>query len=89
MCSDDENRILPDERERCHCYERSHPTSVTSQTLLENTNLDLQTWFLAAYLVFTTKKGLSSYELARNLDVKLASSMSNRRPPGTSNNVWR
>jgi transposase-like protein/Zn ribbon nucleic-acid-binding protein len=69
MCSEDEDWIFLEARELWHCYECGHQTSVTSQTILENTNLDLQTWFLAAYLVFTTKKGLSSYELARNLEV--------------------
>lgn len=69
MCSEDEDWIFLDERKRWHCYECGHQASVTSQTILENTNLDLRTWFLAAYLVFTTKKGLSSYELARKLEV--------------------
>lgn len=69
MCSEDDDWIFLDERERWHCYACGHQASVTSQTILENTNLDLQTWFLAAYLVFTTKKGFSSYELARKLEV--------------------
>lgn len=69
MCSEDENWIFLDERKRWHCYTCGHQASITSQTILENTNLDLQTWFLAAYLVFTTKKGFSSYELARKLEV--------------------
>jgi transposase-like protein len=69
MCSEDENWIFLEARERWHCYECGHQTSVTSQTILENTNLDLQTWFLAAYLVFTTKKGFSNYELAHKLEV--------------------
>jgi len=69
MCSEDENWTFLDGRRRWHCYTCGHQTSVTSQTILENTNLALPTWFLAAYLVFTTKTGLSSYELARNLEV--------------------
>lgn len=69
MCGEDEDWLFLEERKRWHCYACGHQASVTSQTILENTNLDLQTWFLAAYLVFTTKKGLSSYELARKLEV--------------------
>jgi hypothetical protein len=42
---------------------------VTSQTILEDTKLDLQPWFLAAHLVFTTKKGKSTHDLARKLEV--------------------
>lgn len=69
MCSEDEDWLYLDNRKRWHCYACGHQASITSQTILENTNLDLRTWFLAAYLVFTTKKGLSSYELARKLEV--------------------
>ncbi|PSG96813.1 hypothetical protein BRD56_08500 [Thermoplasmatales archaeon SW_10_69_26] len=69
MCGEDEDWIFLDERQRWHCYACGHQPSITSQTILENTNLDLQTWFLAASLVFTTKQGFSSHELARKLEV--------------------
>lgn len=69
MCQETDDWIFLEKRKRWHCYACGHQTSITSQTILENTNLDLRTWFLAAYLVFTTKKGLSSHEMARKLEV--------------------
>lgn len=69
MCGEDEAWLFLEERKRWHCYPCGHQTSITSQTILENTKLDLRTWFFAAYLVFTTKKGFSSHELARKLEV--------------------
>ncbi|MGH7337399.1 MAG: IS1595 family transposase, partial [Myxococcota bacterium] len=39
-------------------------------TILEDTKLPLSTWFLAAHLVLTTKKSVTSHELARKLGVK-------------------
>ena len=49
---------------RCH-----YQCSVTAGTILEDTKLALRTWFLAAFLVLTTKKGISTAELARKLGV--------------------
>lgn len=69
MCGEDEDWTFLEKRERWHCYPCGHQASVTSQTVLENTNLDLRTWFLGAYLVFTIKKGISSHELARKLEI--------------------
>jgi len=42
-------------------------TSVTSGTVLHGTRTPLRTWLLAAWLMVTDKRGLSSYQLERQL----------------------
>ena len=49
-----------------HCGKRF---SVTIGTIFENTKLPLQKWFLAMYLISSHKKGVSSYQLARDIQV--------------------
>jgi hypothetical protein len=70
MCNENQHWGFIKTRKRWGCYACGHQCSVTSQTIMQDTKLDLQTWFLAAYVVSTTKKGISSHELARKLDVK-------------------
>lgn len=68
-CGEDEHWGFIETRKLFQCHACGKQTSVTAGTILEDTKLDLVQWFLAAYLVYTSKKGISSYELARKLDV--------------------
>jgi transposase-like protein len=68
-CGEDEHWGLIQMRNLFQCHACGKQTSVTAGTILEDTKLDLVQWFLAAYLVYTGKKGISSYELACKLDV--------------------
>ena len=43
--------------------------SVTVGTIFENTKLPLRTWFAAIYLCTSHKKGISSLQLSRDLDI--------------------
>lgn len=43
--------------------------NVRTQTLFDNTKVSLQTWFVAIYLVTAHKKGISSLQLGRDLNV--------------------
>ena len=43
--------------------------SVTVGTIFENTKLSLRKWFMAMYLVSSTKKGVSSCQIARDLNI--------------------
>lgn len=43
--------------------------NVKTQTLFDNTKIALQKWFLAIWLVTSHKKGISSMQLARDIDV--------------------
>lgn len=43
--------------------------NVKTATLFDNTKLPLQKWFLAIYLVTSHKKGISSLQLSRDIDI--------------------
>lgn len=43
--------------------------NVCTATLFDNTKIELQTWFLAIYLITAHKKGISSLQLAKDLNV--------------------
>lgn len=65
---------------RHHCNGCKKSFSVTVNTIMHDTRLPLQKWFLAISLIANAKKGLSSRQLARDLDlpVKTAYSLSQR-----------
>lgn len=54
---------------RFHCKECGLNFSVTVGTIFDNTKLPLQKWFVAMYLVSSHKKGVSSYQLSRDIHV--------------------
>jgi len=43
--------------------------NVRTSTLFDNTKIELQTWFIAIYLITGHKKGISSLQLSRDLNV--------------------
>ena len=51
------------------CKECAKHFSVTVGTIFENTKVSLRKWFMAMYLVSSTKKGVSSCQLARDIKV--------------------
>ena len=54
------------------CKRTGKKFTVTTGTIFENTNLPLQKWFIALYLFTSLKRGISSHQLARDLDVTQA-----------------
>lgn len=48
------------------CYKKF---SVTVGTIFENSKIGLKTWFLAMYILSTSKKGISSLQLAEQLGI--------------------
>ena len=40
-----------------------------TNTLFDNTKIELRKWFLAIYIVTSHKKGISSMQLAKDIDV--------------------
>lgn len=68
-CGEDEHWGHISTRDLFECYECGRQTSVTAGTILQDTKLDLQTWFLSAYLLVTSKKGISGPDLARKVGV--------------------
>lgn len=51
------------------CYQCHHQTSVTSQTIFEQTKLPLPQWFLAINLITQAKTGVSALSLKRQIGV--------------------
>ena len=51
------------------CNQCHHQSSLVAGTLFEGTKLPLRLWFLAIYLVTAHKKGISSLQLGRDLNV--------------------
>ncbi len=67
-CKSDNSTPLPKEQ-RHHCNNCNTTFSVTVGTIFHHTHLPLQKWFLALMLILNAKKGISSRQLARDLDV--------------------
>jgi transposase-like protein len=54
---------------RWNCHACNSSFNVLSGTIFEKTRLPLQKWFLAIGLIVNAKKSLSSFQLARDLDM--------------------
>jgi len=64
------DRITPIRSEqRHHCNACNTTFSATVNTIFHHTHLQLQKWFLAISLILNAKKGLSSRQIARDLQV--------------------
>ena len=55
---------------RYHCHKCGASFKVTCGTVFHGTKIPLQKWFMAIALIMNAKKSLSSYQLARDLDLK-------------------
>lgn len=67
-CKSKNSTPMPNEK-RHHCNNCNTSYSVTVGTIFHKTKLDLQKWFLAITLILNAKKGMSSRQLARDLNV--------------------
>lgn len=76
--SDNTNHLVKENRHHCNGCRKSF--SVTVGTIFHDSRLPLQKWFLAISLMLNAKKGISSRQLARDLDlpVKTAWSINHR-----------
>lgn len=74
------NTYKAKDRLRHHCNSCRKSFSVTIGTIFHDTRLPLQKWFLAIALILNAKKGISSRQLARDLElpVKTAWSLAHR-----------
>ncbi|WP_416445337.1 IS1595 family transposase [Leeuwenhoekiella sp. A16] len=54
---------------RYKCKNTGKYFNVKTNTLFDNTKMELQKWFLAIWLVTSHKKGISSLQLGRDLDI--------------------
>jgi len=62
--------------ECAHCGQQTSPTS---GTIFHKTKTSLQKWFLAIYILSSTKKAMSASELARQLRIAYATAWTMRR----------
>lgn len=67
-CKSTNTTPMPKEM-RHHCNNCNTSFSVTVGTVFHKTKLDLQKWFVAICLVLNAKKGISSRQLARDIEV--------------------
>lgn len=67
--SDNTYKLDGENRHRHHCNGCHRSFRVTVGTIFHRTHLPLQKWFLAITLMLNAKKGISSRQLARDLDV--------------------
>lgn len=51
------------------CTKCKHNFSVTVGTIFANTKISLRQWFLAMYLISSHKRGISSYQISRDINV--------------------
>ena len=54
---------------RWHCKDCKASFKVTHGTVFQGTQIPLQKWFMAIALILNAKKGISSYQLERDLDL--------------------
>jgi transposase-like protein len=54
---------------KCKSRECHKKFTVTTGTIFENTKISLRTWFASMYLCTTHKKGISSLQLSRDLNI--------------------
>ena len=54
---------------RNRCYDCKKTFSVRVGTIFDDSKIELQKWFMAIYLLNSTKKGISSTQLAKEIDV--------------------
>ena len=57
-------------REQWECKDCAHRTTLRSGTVMENSKLTFQYWFVAMHLLTGTKKSFSAKEVQRQLDHK-------------------
>ena len=63
-------RSAPRVRQKCHrCKDCRKDYSVKKGTIFENSKLPLQKWLYAMYSVVTYRKGVSSLQLSKELDI--------------------
>lgn len=70
------NNYKATDRLRHHCNSCRKSFSVTIGTIFEDTRLPMQKWFMAIALVLNAKKGISSCQLGRDIEVRQATAWS-------------
>ena len=64
-----ESKVYVCKDNKYRCKNTGKYFNVKTATLFDNTKIKLQKWFLAIYIVTSHKKGISSLQLAKDIDV--------------------
>lgn len=65
---DETSKVYKCKGNKYRCKNTGKYFNVRTQTLFDNTKIELQTWFVAIYLITGHKKGISSLQLSRDLN---------------------
>lgn len=66
---DEGSKVYKCKDNKYRCKNTGKYFNVKTNTIFDNTKLGLQKWFLAIYIVTSHKKGISSLQLSRDLDI--------------------
>lgn len=66
---DSSSKVYSCKNNRYRCKNTGKYFNVKTSTLFDNTKIPLQKWFLAIWLITSHKKGISSVQLSKDLDV--------------------
>lgn len=66
---DPESTVYKCKKNRYKCRNTNKYFNVRTGTIFEDTKIPLRKWFIALYIFSSHKKGISSHQLARDLDV--------------------
>lgn len=66
---DSSSKVYDCKGNKYKCKNTGKYFNVKTNTLFDNTKMDLQKWFLAIWLVTSHKKGISSLQLGRDLGI--------------------
>jgi len=67
---DKTSKVYKSTNNRYICKNTNKYFTVKTGTIFERTNMPLQKWFVALYLFSSHKKGISSHQLAKDLDIQ-------------------
>lgn len=66
---DETSKVYKCKGNKYRCKNTGKYFNVKTNTIFDNTKLELQKWFLAIYIVTSHKKGISSLQLSRDLNI--------------------
>lgn len=66
---DNTSKVYKCKGNKYHCKKSGKYFNVKTNTIFDNTKIELQKWFLAIWIVTAHKKGISSLQLGRDLNI--------------------
>jgi transposase-like protein len=66
---DKSSKVYKCKNNRYKCVSTNKYFNVKTDTIFDNTKIPLQKWFLALYVFSSHKKGISSHQLAKDIDI--------------------